>query len=242
MDGSFLRECRHGQSTSRRPSPPYNPGLKDLVDGKRAWDARDTMPDRRRGFSGWHERGYLPHRDSPGLTQFITYHLDDAFPRTLREQWAALLKIEDDHEKRKQLETYLDKSQGTCWLRQREIADICEKALLFFDQTRYRLKGWCLMPNHIHVLVDVTSVPMSAFVKSWKGYTGRECAKLLNLSSDGFWAPGYYDTYMRDVEYVRRCISYIERNPVKAGMVQSTTQWAWSSARFRDASGGLVLP
>ena len=44
--------------------PPYNPCVRDLVEGKRAWDARETDAEKRAGFRGWHERGYLPHRDS----------------------------------------------------------------------------------------------------------------------------------------------------------------------------------
>ena len=64
----------------RLPSPPHNPGVRDLVEGKRTWDPLANSTDQKAGFRGWHERGYLPHRDSPGLTQFITYHLADAFP------------------------------------------------------------------------------------------------------------------------------------------------------------------
>ena len=29
------------------------------------------------GFLGWHERGYLPHCDFPGLVQFVTYMRDE---------------------------------------------------------------------------------------------------------------------------------------------------------------------
>ncbi len=82
------------------------------MEGKRAWDARTNPADQRLGFQGWHERGYIPHRDSPGLTQFITWHLADAFPAALRGEWAALLEIEEDRERRKELEAYLDKGRG----------------------------------------------------------------------------------------------------------------------------------
>src|SRR5204863_7983410 len=55
---------------SRPTGPPHNPGVRELVAGKR----RDSSPPDREhamlGFRGWHERGYLPHRDEPGLTQF----------------------------------------------------------------------------------------------------------------------------------------------------------------------------
>src|SRR5438445_33516 len=50
----------------RLPRPPYNPGVRELVEGKRAWDARASLANLKQGFRGWHERGYLPHRDSPG--------------------------------------------------------------------------------------------------------------------------------------------------------------------------------
>jgi REP element-mobilizing transposase RayT len=226
----------------RLPCPPHNPGLRDLVEGKRTWDARSTPAHQRAGFRGWHERGYIPHRDSPGLTQFITFHLADAFPSVLRAEWAALVKIEDDRERRKQLEAYLDKGRGESWLRRSDVAGICQDSLFHFNGERYTLKAWCLMPNHVHVLVLVTSVPMSEFVKSWKGYTGREANPILRRAGESFWADGYWDTYMRDADQERRTALYIENNPVKAGLARLRTEWPWSSARFRDTYGRLQHP
>src|SRR5688572_18052907 len=60
-----------------RPGPPHNPGVRDLVAGRRRWSSPPKMKDAKQGFRGWHERGYLPHRDEPGLTQFVTFHLTD---------------------------------------------------------------------------------------------------------------------------------------------------------------------
>ena len=69
------------------PSPPYNPGVRDLVEGKRAGSRPLAKDEIERGFLGWYENGYLPHRDEPGLVQFVTFRLADAFPRTLRSEW-----------------------------------------------------------------------------------------------------------------------------------------------------------
>jgi putative transposase len=223
----------------RLPTPPHNPGVRQLVDGKRAWDTRRTESSRRKGFQGWHERGYLPHRDSPGLTQFITFHLADAFPAELLGEWETLLKIEEEDKRRQELDDYLDKGRGNCWLRRPELAQICETAFRHFDGQRYILKSWCLMPNHVHVLALVTEVPMSQFVKSWKGYTAYQCNGILQRADTSFWADDYWDTYMRDEEHERRTIRYIENNPVKAGMVRQASNWPWSSARFRDENGLL---
>ena len=65
----------------RLPSPPYNPGVRDLVKGKRAWSHPLAEDEIERGFLGWHENGYLPHRDEPGLIQFVTFRLADALPK-----------------------------------------------------------------------------------------------------------------------------------------------------------------
>jgi len=222
-----------GEPKRRLPSPPHNPGVRDLVEGKRAWDDRASQARQREGFRGWHERGYLPHRDSPGLTQFITYHLADAFPAELRGEWAALLKIEAEPERQKQLETYLDRGRGRCFLSRREIAETCEKAFHNFDGERYVVKAWCLMPNHVHVLVQIATVPMAVVVKSWKGFTARECNKILGRSGS-FWANDYWDTYMRDSEHEQTTVRYIENNPVKARLTTAAKDWPWSSARFRD--------
>ena len=174
--------------------------------------------------------------------QFITCHLADAFPAELRGEWAALLKIETERERRKELEAYLDKGRGESWLRRPEIATVCEEAFRHFDRERYVLKAWCVMPNHIHVLVLVTTVPMAGFVQSWKGYTAYCCNRILGRTDTNFWADDYWDTYMRDSDHEWRTVRYIENNPVKAGLVRTASEWPWSSARFRDEYAALRLP
>ncbi len=110
----------------RRPGPPHNPGVRDLVEGKRRWSSPPKIADAKQGFRGWHERGYLPHRDEPGLTQFVTFNLTDSFPESLRSEWEHFAKIEDDREQRKLLEAYLDIGRGEFYLRRADIAKLVE--------------------------------------------------------------------------------------------------------------------
>jgi hypothetical protein len=84
--------------------PPYNPGLQQLVGGKQAWAEPLDEHAKAQGFLGWHQRGYLPHRDAPGLTQFVTCRLHDSFPASRRAEWEALLRIEDNRQRRIKLE------------------------------------------------------------------------------------------------------------------------------------------
>ncbi|MBE0540898.1 MAG: hypothetical protein IH623_05890 [Verrucomicrobia bacterium] len=115
---------RSGQSL-----PPYNPGLQKLVEGKRAWTEPLSDEAKAQGFLGWHQRGYLPHCDLPGVTQFVTLRLDDSMPASRRSEWEALLHLEDNRERRIKLEEYLDRGMGECQLRQPAIAELAEGAL-----------------------------------------------------------------------------------------------------------------
>ena len=227
----------------RLPSPPYNPGVRDLIAGKRAAapPGSPSSPATKQAFLGWHEHGYLPHRDEPGLTQFLTYRLADSLPAELRSEWEALLRIESNRQRALELEAYLGRGRGFCYLRQPAIAKIVEDSLRFRHEIDYDLLAWVVMPNHVHLLVRVRHVPLARLVGSWKGYSATAANKLLQRQGP-FWEQSYWDTYMRDTAHETQTRRYIENNPVKAKLVSTPAEWPWSSARFRDASGRLCLP
>lgn len=220
---------------------PCNPGVRDLIRGKRQGSIPLPEPNIRSGFLGWHENGYLPHRDEPGLTQFVTFRLADAFPAALRSEWGALLKIENDLQRRLELESYLDRGRGRCHLRHPDVAGLVESALLFRHDVQYELRAWVLMPNHVHVLLRVGEVPLWKVVSSWKSFTAKAANTLLGITGQ-FWQEDYWDTYMRNEEHEARSRRYTEDNPTRAKLVAAPRDWPWSSARFRDHYERLCLP
>lgn len=224
----------------RRPGPPRNSGVRDLVKGKQRWSSPPKAKDLKRGFRGWHERGYLPHRDEPGLTQFVTIRLVDSFPESLRTEWEHLWKIENDQSRRAELEAYLDRGRGDCHLRLPKIAQIVENVVRYFHGSRYDLLAWVVMPNHLHTLFKVESTPMAEILESWKKHTAQTANRLLGRRG-GFWQADYWDTFMRDGQHELETRNYIESNPVKAGFVKDPKAWPWSSARFRDVNNVLRL-
>lgn len=212
---------------SQRSAPPLRPKLRVTVKNQRLISNNPTREEQMKGFRGWHERGYLPHRDEPGLTQFVTFRLTDSFPSELRHEWEALFKIEDDVERRTQLEAYLDLGHGSCPLKDERVAGAVAEALCFFDGQRYALRAFTIMPNHVHALFLVSSVPMSKVVQSWKRFTSNQANEILGQKGT-FWQEDYWDTYMRDVEHESRTHRYIRDNPVKAGLVSDWKAWPWT--------------
>ena len=212
--------------------------VHELIRDKTQWTEPLSSADKSLGFRGWHSRGYLPHCDAPGRVQMINYRLHDAMPADKRHEWAGLLEIKDEREQRIKLEEYLDAGRGECLLRRAEIAAVVEENFLRFDGDRYRLLAWVVMPNHVHVLVEILQMPMSLVVKNWKSYTAKEINSRLRRTGD-FWQEDYFDRYMRDEAHLEKTVRYIENNPVKAGLVKFAQEWPFSSARLRDEYGVL---
>lgn len=233
-----LSRSQTGAPSAGRSTPPYNPGLHRLVEGKQAWDVPLDHDAKKRGFLGWHQRGYLPHYDVPWVTQIVTLRLVDSLPASRRSEWEHMLRIENNRERRKRLEAYLDRGLGECWLRHPAMAELAEGALRFFDGQRYALAAWVVMPNHLHLLVDVWDVPLAKLVKSWKNFVARKANQIAGRNGP-FWEREYLDTVIQDETHRRTAVRYIESNPVKAGLVCDAKEWQWSSARHRDEFGRL---
>jgi REP element-mobilizing transposase RayT len=190
----------------------------------------------------WHSRGFLPHFDQPRLVQALTFRLYDAVPddvvQSWKQQlaWVENLPAVDPREVtlRKLIAQYEDVGYGACWLRDSRIAALVEEALLHFDDQRYFLIAWCIMPNHVHGLVETReNWPLASVVHSWKSYTAHEANQILGRSG-AFWFREYHDRFIRDERHFANAIEYIERNPVKAGLVGASEEWRWSSARRKS--------
>jgi len=188
---------------------------------------------------GWHTRGYLPHLDAAGEIQALTFRLADAMPAKLVIRWKRELEREvgDERGREQQLHRlvarYEDAGHGSCLLRIPAHAEIMQSALLHFDGQRYRLIEWCVMPNHVHVLIHCCfGTSLGEIVRSWKTFVARQINELTG-GSGKLWALDYYDRYIRDLDHLANAQAYIRNNPVKAGLCAKPEDWPWSSAGIR---------
>ena len=189
-------------------------------------------------WKGWYYSGAAPHRDVPGVYQFITFRLADSLPqRVLRQLSKDIRRLpasKQERFRRKSIEHWLDTGLGCCVLARPEMAAAVRDALLHYDGDRYRLVAWCIMPSHIHVLIEPL-YSLSRIVQSWKSVTTRwmlqNNEKLgLGVVERSLWQRDYWDRCIRDEQHFQTAIHYIHENPVKAGLCVSAEHWRWSSA------------
>lgn len=187
---------------------------------------------------GWHSRGYHPHLDAPDLIQHLSFRLHDSVPAELIERWRTELHLSRRSPAsdprparlRELIETYEDAGHGACWLKDPRIAELVENALFHFDGERYHLLEWCVMPNHVHALIETfEGHGLPGVVRSWKTFTAREANMLLGREGE-FWMEDYFDRYIRDERHLDAARDYIRNNPVKGRLCARAEEWRWSSA------------
>jgi REP element-mobilizing transposase RayT len=183
---------------------------------------------------GWYSRGYLPHYDSGSITQFVTCRLFDSLPQKILRRFRAELEAKNaadiDREIMILIEKFLDSGYGECFLKERKIAEIIKNSLQKFDNERYKLTAWVIMPNHIHLLLKpLNGWELYKILQSFKSFTAQEANKKLNRNGK-FWMREYFDRRIRDYDHFEKTFRYIENNPVKAGFCKKPGDWEFSSA------------
>ena len=187
-------------------------------------------------------RGRLPHWTAADATYFVTFRLFDSLPKELADRFvferhniietAKQMRRElSDSERdrlrqlRIQIDSYLDQSHGKCYMRDGAIASMVAGALQYFEGVRYHLLAWCVMPNHVHSLFQLLSAwDLSQVLHSWKSFTAHEAVKKFRCSHP-FWQVESYDHLVRNENELLRAVSYVENNPIAAGL----TDWKWVS-------------
>ena len=122
-------------------------------------------------------------------------------------------------------------------------ARIVEDCLRLGAGERYDLFAWCIMSNHVHVLLT-PRWDLSKIMQRIKGHTAYQINGLQDARGRVFWQDESYDHWSRDEAEMFRIIHYIENNPVAARLCERADEWPWSSARLREdwAPGSAYVP
>ena len=100
--------------------------------------------------------------------------------------------------------------------------------------------AWCLMPNHVHlVAIPKTEDGLARAL----GETHRRYTRRVN-SREGWrghlWQERFSSCVL-DGRHALAAARYVERNPVRAGLVKRAWEWPWSSAAGHVSGRGDAL-
>ena len=125
------------------------------------------------------KRRKLPHIYRKGAIFFITFRLFDSLPqnilRELKSENQERFNSFSGYESRSRLtqinfkryEDQLDGAKhGNCVLSNVSVAKILAKKIMQYDNVYYELINYCIMPNHVHLLVDTQKYSESSKVES----------------------------------------------------------------------------
>jgi type I restriction enzyme R subunit len=189
------------------------------------------------------ERSGLPHWSQAGCLTFITFRTCDSLPRPVLHQWLkdrnAWLRTHDieplgsgwrrtienlppkqREEFRSSLserwEAHLDDCHGECVLRKSALSAIVSNSLLHFDEHRYVLTDFVVMPNHVHLLASFASEKaMLEQCDSWKHFTAVQINRALGRTGR-FWEEDQFDHLVRSEDWFAYYREYIAENPIRA--------------------------
>lgn len=106
---------------------------------------------------------------------------------------------------------------------------------------RTRCLAWCLMPNHVHLMLvpETTDALRATLASAHTTYAQRINQQ---QQASGHLFQGRFASYAMDDAHMMVAARYIENNPVKAGIVQRAEEWRWSSAQahIEERDDGLT--
>lgn len=109
------------------------------------------------------------------------------------------------------------------------------------EQTHCLLFAYCLMPNHVHLLIKDLDGSLSSSIKSLTISCAQHYNKKYNRVGHLF-QDRFRSEPVNDWDYFVTLLRYIHQNPVAAGMVSAVKEYTWSSWREYISSDKCVIP
>lgn len=98
---------------------------------------------------------------------------------------------------------------------------------------QFKLYGYCLMPNHVHLILEIKKgydlvKVMQGLNQTYTIWFNKKYNKVGHL-----WQGRYKSMIIQKNSYLLGCIEYVELNPARANLIESPFDYAWSSCQER---------
>ena len=120
-------------------------------------------------------------------------------------------------------------NRSACFYADEDYLFYLDNLKLQAEQHGCAVHAWCLMTNHVHLLVtpskpESASLMMKGLGQRFVQYINRTYAR-----SGTLWEGRFRSCLLQEEDYVLACYRYIEMNPVRASMVEHPAEYRWSS-------------
>jgi REP element-mobilizing transposase RayT len=121
---------------------------------------------------------------------------------------------------------YLDTAAKIDWLARPEVAGVIRENLYNHHGKQYHLLAYCVMPNHVHGIIEVLHEPaeraqatddmptLSLVVRSFKAEVSRRAHSELSFAGE-IWQQNFFDRVIRDAKDAANAERYISENPIR---------------------------
>ena len=130
--------------------------------------------------------------------------------------------------------------------------DIVFDCILHWRESRYRLVAACVMPDHVHLIIqpgikerdaqgEPVFWPLAEILHSIKSFSAKEVNKLENASGV-LWQDERFDRYIRSDADLQEKFRYVCGNPWVARVVDEQTPYRWLWTQDIEAAQPYVAP
>ena len=101
------------------------------------------------------------------------------------------------------------------------------------NKYNFKLYAYCLMPNHIHLIIDVRKISdlakiMQGLTQAYTAWFNDKYNKVGRL-----WQGRFKSMLIQKDKYLIDCLRYIELNPIRANITSSPADYPWNSWQER---------
>lgn len=174
-------------------------------------------------------------------TYAVTLYLKDAVPGRIRERWrnerkmqieamlggrkaldaSNIIEMIEQHDEAVRL--ILRRNHGSCILGEKHAATLAMEELKRFDGIRYRLYAWCIMPNHVRMIIQpIRHTILPELLHQWKIRTTIRVNKTLRRSGR-LWHSEHADCIIECADELLKRIEETWVAPDESGL----RHWIW---------------
>ena len=141
---------------------------------------------------------------------------------------------------------------------------IVESLQYCIDNKGMEIYAWCIMSNHVHLIIGSTITPLQDIMRDHKRFTSRKCIKAIeenpsesrkewmlplfreagkenpNNEKYQFWQQHNHPIELTSKFLMDQKLEYIHMNPVVAGIVEAPEHYIYSSAKDYQGRKGLL--